>query len=81
MLGRNSKPSIQNNFIICNQIMKPVWGCSIESYGCASKTNMPCIQTRQTKIIREIICIETSARRFVRNEDLNVETVMFVRVK
>lgn len=40
MLGRMSKLSIQNKFLIYNKIIKPLW-----RYCCITKTNMHNIQT------------------------------------
>lgn len=67
LIGRNSKLSISNKILIYNQILKPVWLYGIQLWGCASDSNIKCIQTFQNKVLRNIV----NAPWYIRNSDLH----------
>lgn len=67
LIGRNSKLSISNKVLIYYQILKPVWLYGIQLWGCASDSNIKCIQTFQNKVLRNIV----DAPWYVRNSDIH----------
>ena len=67
LIGRNSKLSISNKLLIYNQILKPVWLYGVQLWGCASDSNIECIQKFQNKVLRNIV----NAPWYIRNSDLH----------
>ena len=67
LLGRKSQLSIENKLLIYKTIIKPIWTCGIEIWGCASKSSQTILQKRQLKIPRMI----TNAPWYVSNLTLH----------
>ena len=67
LLKRKSQLPIQYKLMIYNQILKPIWLYGIQLWGCASKSNIKCIQTFQNKVLRNMV----GAPWYIRNSDLH----------
>ena len=67
LIGKHSPLSLENKLLIYKTVLKPVWTCGIELWGCASKSNMAVIQRYQSRLLRFI----TSALWYVSNQILH----------
>uniref|UniRef100_A0A0K8T2N3 RNA-directed DNA polymerase from transposon X-element n=2 Tax=Lygus hesperus TaxID=30085 RepID=A0A0K8T2N3_LYGHE len=67
LMGRNSHLSLHNKLLIYKQILRPIWTYGIQLWGCAKKSNIKTIQTRQNIILRSIV----QAPWFMRNDDIH----------
>jgi hypothetical protein len=75
LLGRNSSLSLNNQLLLYNQILKPVWTYSIQLWGCTKPSNVDIKQRFQNKVLRNIV----DAPWFVRNSDLHREIQRFAQ--
>ena len=69
LIGRNSSLSIHNKLLLYKQILKPVWTCGIQLWGCARQSNIDIIQRFQNKVLRNI----ANAPCYIRNSDLHTD--------
>jgi len=53
--------------MLYKQILKPVWTCGIQLWGCTKQSNSDIIQRFQNKILRNIV----DAPWYIRNADLH----------
>jgi hypothetical protein len=54
LIGIYSKLSLENKILLYKTIIKPIWTCGAEIWGCASKSNISIIPRSQSKILRMI---------------------------
>ena len=71
LVGRKKKSllSIENKLLIYKPVIKPIWSCGLELWGCASKSNIVIKQRSETKILRAI----ANAPRYVTNHTLHID--------
>jgi len=67
LIGKHSPLSLENKLHIYKTVLKPVWTCGIELWGCASKSHIAVIQRYQCKLLRSI----TNAPRYVSDQTLH----------
>jgi hypothetical protein len=67
LIGKLSPVSLENKLIIYKTVLKPVWMCGIELWGCASKSNIAVVRRYQSKLLRS----KTKAPRYVSNQTIN----------
>jgi hypothetical protein len=67
ILGRHSMLSPLNKTLIYKVVLRPVWICGIELWGCASSSNIEILQRYQSKMLRLI----TQAPWYVTNQILH----------
>jgi hypothetical protein len=75
LLGRNSELSIYNKLILYKQILRPVWSCGVQLWGCASDSNIQVIRRFQNKVIKCIVQAPWYIRNSDLHRDLGIETV------
>ena len=75
LMGRYSDLSVYNKLMLYQQVLKPVWTCVIQFWGCTSQSKSIIIERFQNSVLRGIV----EAPWYVRNDnlhkDLDVETV------
>ena len=71
LVGRKKKSllSIENKLLIYKPVIKPIWSCGLELWGCASKSNIVIKQRSETKILRAT----ANAPRYVTNHTLHID--------
>jgi uncharacterized Fe-S radical SAM superfamily protein PflX len=72
LIGRRSALSAHNNLVLYKQILKPVWTCGIQLWGCTRPSITAIIQRYQNKLLRNIV----DAPWYVRNADLHRDLKM-----
>jgi hypothetical protein len=65
---------MHNKLILYEQILKPVWTCSIQLWGCTKQSNTDIIQLLQNKVLRNIV----DAPWYIRNADVHRDLQMEV---
>ena len=65
-MGRRSALSMYNKLMLYKQILKPVWTCGIQLWGCTKQSNTDIIHRFQNKVLRNIF----DAPWYIRNADL-----------
>jgi hypothetical protein len=50
-IGKHSPLSLENKLLIYKTVLKPVWTCGIELWGCATESNIAVIQLYQSKLL------------------------------
>jgi hypothetical protein len=75
LLGRKSKLSVNNKFLIYKTVLKPIWAYGIQLWGTASTSNMEILERFQSMALRMI----TDAPWYVPNmgirKDLQIKPV------
>jgi len=71
-MGRGSVLSIRNKLTLCKQILKPVWTCGLQLWGCTKQSNTDIIQRFQNKVLKSIV----DAPWYIRNADLHRDLQM-----
>jgi hypothetical protein len=66
-MNKKSKLSVENKLTIYKAILKLVWTCGIELWGCSKPSNTKILQTFQSKTLRMI----TNAPWYVSNLTLH----------
>ena len=64
-MGRRSALTTHKKLVLYKQILKPVWTCGIQLWGCTKPNNIVIIQRFQNKVLRAIV----NAPWYVRNAD------------
>lgn len=54
LLGRKSTFSLENKILVYKCILKPIWTCGIQLWGCAKASNTKIIQRLQSNVLRSI---------------------------
>jgi hypothetical protein len=80
-LGRNSQLSFHNKLVLYKQIIRPVWSCGIQLWGCASGSNIRVIQRYQNKVLMYIVNAPWYFRNSDLHRDLGIETVTDIIAK
>jgi hypothetical protein len=81
LLGRNSELSIHNKTISYKQVIRPVWSCGIQLWGCANDSNIEMIQRYQNKVPKCIVNEPWYVRNSGLHRDLGIETVTDIMAK
>jgi hypothetical protein len=55
LIGRKPKLAAENKILIYKAIIIPILTCSLELWGCASKSNISVIRRNQSNILRIIV--------------------------
>jgi hypothetical protein len=76
LLVRKSKLSIQNKFLLHKCIIKPIWTCGIQLWGCTKSSNTKIIQRLQSKILRSVINAPWYVSNFTLHSDLQIPFVI-----
>jgi hypothetical protein len=69
LMNRKSKLSLKNKLILYKSIIKPIWTCGVQLWGCTKPSNTQIIQRLLSKVLRTI----TNAPRYVSNLTLHNE--------
>jgi len=75
LMRRRSALTTQNKLVLYKQILKPVWTCGIQLWGCTKPSNIAIIQRFQNKILRAIVNAPWYVRNADRHSDLKMEMV------
>jgi hypothetical protein len=75
LIGRNSKLSLENKILLYKTIIKPIWTCGAEIWGCASKSNNFIIKKSSSKILCTIANTPSYVLNTTLHDDLNVPLV------
>jgi hypothetical protein len=78
LMGRKSKPAVENKILIFKAIIIPIWTYGLELWGCASKSNTSIIQRSQPKILRIIVDAPWYASNATFHADLGISSVQDV---
>jgi hypothetical protein len=75
LMGRYSALSVYNKLMLYQQVLKPVWTCGIQLWGCTGQSNRNIIQRFQNRVLRGIVDAPWYIRNDNLHKDLDVETV------
>jgi hypothetical protein len=75
LLGRKSKLSTSNTFLIFKTILKPIWTYGIQFWGTASTSNIEILEHFQSKALRMIVDAPWYVPNTVIRRDLQIPTV------
>jgi hypothetical protein len=75
LLGRKSKLSTSNKFLINETILKPMWTYGIQLWGMASTSNIEILERFQSKALRMIVDAPCYVPNTVIRRDLQIPTV------
>jgi hypothetical protein len=74
-LGRKSKLSTSNKFLIYNTILKPIWTYGIQLWGMASTSNIEILEHLQSKALHVIVDTLWYMPNIAIRTDLQIPTV------
>jgi hypothetical protein len=75
LLGRKSKLSTNNKFLLYKAILKPIWTYGIQIWGTASISNIEILVRFQSKTLRMIVNAPCYVPNSVIRRDLQIPTV------
>jgi hypothetical protein len=67
LIDKHSPLSLENRLLVYKTILKPVWTCGIELWGCATNCSIAIIQRYQSRLLRTM----PNAPRYVSNHILH----------
>jgi hypothetical protein len=75
LMNKKSKLSIENKLTIYKAVLKPVWTCGIELWGCSKPPNTKIFQTYQSKTLRMITGASCFFSNLTLHSDLKISFV------
>jgi hypothetical protein len=72
LLGQRSTLSLENKTLIYKCILKPIWTCGIQLWGCAKPSNTKIIQRLQSNVLRTITNAPWYVSNFMLHNDLQI---------
>jgi len=75
LLVRKSKLSLANKLLLYKCVLKPVWACGIQLWGCAKPSHTQTIQRLQSKILRSVTGAPWYVSKFTLHNDLHIPFV------
>jgi hypothetical protein len=75
LMGRRSALSIHNKLMLYKQILKPVWACGIQLWGCTKQSNIGTIRRFENKVFWNIVGATGCIRNAEFHRDLQMEMI------